>query len=406
MLVPDTGIAHRPGILASGAAPSYTAAMTKPNPGDGSRRRARLSRNQAANLARVRRTVLRGGGLINRYAVGIALGVAAIAAALVIGGPSITPEEEAQAQFFQISTASPGGTYFPIGRTLASIISQPPGSEPCRQGGRCGVPGLIAVAKASPGSVANVRNVNSGRVESALVQADVAAWAFNGERMFDGEGYASNLRAIASLYPEAVQLVAARRAEIGSVADLRGKRVSIGRVDSGTRVDAQLILKAYGIEEADLTIVEVDSLEASDMILRGALDAFFLLAGTPSLAVSDLVGRGDVTLVPIDGPPAEDLVANNSFFVPYLVADGVYPGVPETATLSVRALWITHAALSAKLVRRITEAMWSPANRDILDRGHPKALEIRIETALEGIPIPLHRGARAAYRDMGVALPE
>jgi TRAP transporter TAXI family solute receptor len=380
--------------------------MNKPDPGGGSRRRARLSRNQAANLARVRRTVLRGGGLINRYAVGIALGVAAIAAALVIGGPSITPEEEAQAQFFQISTASPGGTYFPIGRTLASIISQPPGSEPCRQGARCGVPGVIAVAKASPGSVANVRNVNSGRIESALVQADIAAWAFNGERMFDGEGYASNLRAIASLYPEAVQLVATRRAGIDSVADLRGKRVSIDRVGSGTRADAQLILKAYGIEESDLTVVEVDSLEASDMILRGALDAFFLLAGTPSLSVSDLMRRGEVTLVPIDGPPAEQLVKENSFFVPHVIADGVYPGVPRTATLSVRALWITHVAVSRKLVRRITQALWSPANRKTLDQGHPKALEVRIETALEGVPIPLHRGARDAYRELGVTLPE
>jgi len=380
--------------------------MTTPNSGDGPRRRARLSRNQAANLARVRRTVLRSRGLFNRFAIGIALGTVAIVAALVIGGPAITPEEEAEAQFFQISTASPGGTYFPIGRTLASIISQPPGSEPCRQGGRCGVPGLIAVAKASPGSVANVRNVNSGRVDSALVQADIAAWAYNGERLFDGEGYASNLRAIASLYPEAVQLVAARSAGIASVGDLRGKRVSIGRLDSGTRVDALLILEAYGIAESDLTVVEVDSLEASDMILRGALDAFFLLAGAPSLAVTDLVGRGDVTLVPIEGPPAGKLVAGNSFFVPYLIADDVYPGVPATATVSVRALWITHAGVSAKLVRRITEAMWSQANRDTLDKGHPKALEIRLETALDGIPIPLHRGARDAYRELGVALPQ
>lgn len=380
--------------------------MTNPDSGDGSRRRARFTRNQAENIARVRRTVLRSRPLLNRFALGIALGTAAIVAILVIGGPAITPEEEAQAQFFQISTASPGGTYFPVGRTLASIISQPPGSEPCRQGGRCGVPGLIAVAKASPGSVANVRNVNSGRVDSALVQADVAAWAFNGERMFDGEGYASNLRAIASLYPEAVQLVASRTAGIASVTDLRGKRVSVGRLDSGTRVDALLILKAYGLEESDIILVEVDSLEASDMILRGALDAFFLLAGAPSLAVADLVGRGDVTLVPIDGPQAEHLAKDNSFFVPYLIAEGIYPGVPETATLSVRALWITHAAVSAKLVRRITEALWSRSNRDTLDKGHPKALEIRLETALDGIPIPLHRGARDAYRELGVALPK
>lgn len=389
-----------------GTGPPYTAAMNAPKSGDRSRRRATFSRHQAANLARVRRTVLRSRGLINRYTVAVAAGAAAIAAVLLVGGPAITPEEEAEARFFQISTASPGGTYFPIGRTLASIISHPPGSESCRQGGRCGVPGLIAVAKASPGSVSNVRNVNSGRVDSALIQADIASWAFKGERMFGGEGYASNLRAIASLYPEAVQLVAARQAGIGSVADLRGKRVSIDRRGSGTRADAQLILRAYGIDESDITVVEVDALEASDMILRGALDAFFLLAGAPSLAVSDLFGRGDVVLVPIEGPPAERLARENSFFLPYVIAEGIYPGIPATATLSVGALWVTHAGVSPKLVRRITAALWSDANRGILDDGHPKGVEITLGTALDGIPIPLHRGARDAYLELGVTVPE
>lgn len=377
-----------------------------PKSGERSRRRARLTRSQAANLARVRRTVLRSRGLINRYVVGAVIAVAAVAAILIVEGPSITPVEEAEARFFQISTASPGGTYFPIGRTLASIISQPPGSEPCREGGRCGVPGLIAVAKASPGSIANVRNVNSGRIDSALAQADIVSWAYNGERMFQGEGFAINLRAIASLYPETVQLVATKASGIGSVAELRGKRVSIDRKGSGTRADAQLILRSYGIDEAEMTIVEVDALEASDMILRGALDAFFLVAGAPSLAVSDIVERGEVTLVPIDGPPAERLVEENSFFLRQVIEQGVYKGVPQTPTVSVRALWITHAGVSSKLVRRMTEALWSRANREVLDRGHPKAEDIRLETALEGVPIPLHRGARDAYRNLGVALPE
>lgn len=380
--------------------------MTPPDPGKTPRPRSRLTRTQAANLARVRRTVLRSRSLVNRYVVILALVIAAVVAILVIQGPAITPEEEAEARFIQISTASPGGTYFPIGRTLASIISQPPGSEPCRQGGRCGVPGLIAVAKASPGSIANVRNVNSGRIDSALAQADIAAWAYSGERMFEGEGVAVNLRAIASLYPEAVQLVAARGAGIETVTDLRGKRVSIGRLGSGTRADTLLILEAFGVTEEQMTVVEVDSLEASDMILRGDLDAFFLVAGTPSLAISDLVGRGDVTLVPISGPPAERLAKETGFLVPYLIAEGTYPDIPATETLSVRALWITHAGMSRKLVRRMTEALWSPSNREALDRGHPKALEIRLETALDGIPIPLHRGARDAYKALGVTLPK
>lgn len=361
---------------------------------------------RAGNLERVRRTVLRNRQLIPRYLLVVGGILGAVAAYLITQGPSITPEAEAEARFFQISTASPGGTYFPVGRTLASIISQPPGAEPCRNGGPCGVPGLIAVAKASRGSITNVRNVNSGSVDSALAQADVAAWAHKGERMFDQEGYASNLRAIASLYPEAVQLVANRTSGIAKVEDLRGKRISIGRQGSGTRADALLILKAYGIELSEITTVEVDALEASDMILRGVLDAFFIIAGTPSLAVADLMERGDATLVPIDGPASERLMKENGFFVRHIIGPGTYPKVGTINTVSVRALWITHAGMSKKLIRKITLALWSDENRKPLDKGHPKATEIRLNTALKGIPIPLHRGARAAYRELKVELPE
>lgn len=380
--------------------------MTDDNTENKQAKKSGSGRSGNGNLERVRRTVLRNRRLIPRYLLVVAGIVAAVATYLITQGPSITPEEEADARFFQISTASPGGTYFPVGRTLGAIISQPPGAEPCLDGGPCGVPGLIAVAKASRGSITNVRNVNSGSVDSALVQADVAAWAHKGERMFDQEGYASNLRAIASLYPEAVQLVANRASGIASVGDLRGKRVSIGRQGSGTRADALLILSAYGVELSQITLVEVDALEASDMILRGVLDAFFIIAGTPSLAVSDLMGRGDAMLVPIDGPASELLMKENGFFVRHIIGPGTYPKVGTINTVSVRALWITHAAMSKKLIRKITHALWSTENRGALDRGHPKAAEIRLSTALKGIPIPLHRGARAAYRDLNIELLE
>lgn len=380
--------------------------MAADGPDKHHKKRPRLGRTGAANLARVRRTVLRNRQLIPRYLLVVGGILGAVAAYLFAQGPSITPESEAEARFFQISTASPGGTYFPIGKTLASIISQPPGAEPCRDGGPCGVPGLIAVAKASRGSIANVRNVNSGKVDSALAQADVVAWAYGGERMFDREGYAINLRAIASLYPEAVQLVATRESGIEKVEDLRGKRISVGRQGSGTRADALLILKAYGIEQSDVTVIEVDALEASDMILRGALDAFFIIAGTPSLAVSDLMERGNVQLVPIDGPSSEKLMSENGFFVRHIIGPGTYPDTDSVNTVSVRALWVTHAGVSKKLVRKMTHALWSKDNRAALDRGHPKAVEIQLNTALKGIPIPLHRGARAAYRELKVTLPD
>ncbi len=370
------------------------------------RKMPKLTRSQVANFVRVRRRVRGTRRLLPATIITGLVIVAGIAVLLVMQGPSMAPVKEADAAFFQISTASPGGTYFPIGRTLGSMISHPSGAEPCQVGGRCGVPGLIATTKASPGSIANVRLVNAGVVDSALAQSDIVAWAYQGERMFEKEGFAINLRAIASLYPEAVQLVATRASGIAHMNELRGKRVSIGREGSGTRADALLILEAYGMEPSDLVLVEVDALEASDLVQRGELDAFFIIAGTPSLAVTDLLGRVEATLVPIDGPEVEQLLTNNKFFARDVVNAEAYKGIGETKTVSVRALWITHAGVDEKLVNAITKALWSENNRKSLDEGHPKAREIKLQTALDGVPLPLHRGARSAYVELGVTLPE
>lgn len=370
-------------------------------------KRPKLSRAQAASLERVRRQLVMGRRffMMKYVLAGLAI-VAAVTAVLLTQGPSITPAEEADARFFRISTASAGGTYFPVGRTLGSIISHPPGAEPCQVGGRCGVPGLIAIAKASPGSIANVRNVNSGRVDSALAQSDIVSWAYEGERMFERDGIAINLRAIASLYSESVQVVASKDSGITRLTDLPGKRVSIGRVGSGTRADALLILDAYGIELGDMQLVEVDELEASDLIRRGELDAFFIVSGTPALAVADLIERTPVTLVPIEGEQVDALISKNRFFARDRIPADVYAGIPETPTVSVRALWITHAGVSRKLIRNITLALWSENNRAALDAGHPKGRDVQLKTALDGIPIPLHRGARDAYEQLGVDIPD
>ena len=104
-------------------------------------------------------------------------------------------------RFFRVGTGSTAGTYFPVGGIIASAISSPPGSRSCERGGSCGVPGLVAVAQSTRGSVDNVRQMRDGSLESGFSQSDVAFWAFNGEEIFEEEGAVTNLRAIANLYP-------------------------------------------------------------------------------------------------------------------------------------------------------------------------------------------------------------
>lgn len=335
-------------------------------------------------------------------AVGLGLLTVVAGSYLLWRSPSVLPEAAVPVRFFQIATGSTAGTYYPVGEVIATMISEPVGGEPCTENRRCGVPGLLAVVKSSQGSIANVRAVSSGTYDAALTQADVAHWAYTGEGLFAGEPPLSDLRAIAALYPEDVHLVAARDSGIESVADLKGRRVSIDRPGSGTQVNALMILAAFGLDQDDLKVVHEGPSGAVDLMAAGKLDAFFLVAGTPAKAVSELIERGIATLVPIAGPHVDQLVEESRFFVRHTIAADTYAGVGRVSTISVKALLVTSAREDADLIHGITAALWRPGNRALLDEGHPKAREIRLTHALDGVPIPLHTGAERFYRAAGM----
>jgi TRAP transporter TAXI family solute receptor len=147
---------------------------------------------------------------------------------------STPPVDAPERIAFQIATGSSSGTYFPIGQMLASIISHPPGIARCDDEARCGPVGLIAAARASEGSIANVRAVSENRVSSGLAQADIAADAYAGRGVFKADGKLDDLRAIAALFPETVHIVVMADSKIKEIKDLRGKRVSIDAAGSGT----------------------------------------------------------------------------------------------------------------------------------------------------------------------------
>src|SRR5579863_3969059 len=129
-------------------------------------------------------------------------------------------------RFFRIGTAATGGSFFEIGGLVAGAISGPVDGPPCNRGGSCGVRGLVAVAQATPGSIENLRLINTGQIESGFAQADLAGWAYNAVNAFADAGPLHRLRAIASLFPEAAHLVVRADSPIRSLADLAGKTVS------------------------------------------------------------------------------------------------------------------------------------------------------------------------------------
>ena len=224
--------------------------------------------------------------------------------------------------FFRINTGGTAGTYFPIGGLIANAISNPPGSRTCADGGSCGVPGVVATAVASNGSVANVSAIATGAAQSGFTQSDVAYWAFNASGIYEGRPKVDVLRAIANLYPESFHLVARKGAGIKTVKDLAGKRVSLDEPGSGTLVDARLILAAYGLTEKDMKAEYLKSQQAADKLKDNALDAFFSVSGWPLGAIAELAATTGIDLVPIDGPEAENLVKAYSFFAADEIPDG------------------------------------------------------------------------------------
>ncbi|MGL5114256.1 MAG: TAXI family TRAP transporter solute-binding subunit [Beijerinckiaceae bacterium] len=309
------------------------------------------------------------------------------AAALPFAGGLASAQAPA---FFRIGTGGTAGTYYPIGGLIANAVSTPPG--------------LVVSALASNGSVANVNAINGGGAESGFSQADVAYWAYTGTGVFEGRGKVADLRSIANLYPESVHVVVRRAAGVKSVAELKGKKISIDEPGSGTLINAKAILAAHGIGDRDYTAEFLKPNQAAEKMKDGTVDAFFFTGGFPAAAISELSSTGSgIDILPISGAAGEKLMKDLPFFSADEIPAGTYKDVGAVKTVAVGAHWVTSAKISDETVYAITKGLWSDKTRAALDSGHAKGKSIRKETALTGLQgVPLHNGAAKFYREAGL----
>jgi TRAP transporter TAXI family solute receptor len=314
-----------------------------------------------------------------RDALAFGAGLSALGLA---GAPAL-----AQQRFFRIGTGGTGGTYYPVGGMIANAISTPT---------------INVSAVATNGSVANVNGIVGGSMESGFSQADINAWAYTATGIFEGRPKIDELRVIANLYPESVHVVVKKGANIKSLADLKGKRVSIDEPGSGTLVNARALLAAYGVNERDIKPEYLKQTQSAEKFKDGSLDAYFQTTGFPQGTLTELAATNGFELLAIDGEQRDRIMAQYKFFAKDKIPDGTYKDVKGVETIAVGAQWTTTSKQPDDLVYEITKALWSDKTRAAMDTGHAKGKDIKKETALQGVGIPLHAGAEKFYKEIGL----
>lgn len=293
---------------------------------------------------------------------------------------------------FRIGTAGSTGVYYPIGKLIASGLTIE------AQKNNSTLQNFIGVAQNSAGSIDNVLNVVSGEIEAALVQADIAAFAYKGDLTSVRSEKMPSLRAIASLYSEKFQIVVRKDANIRTFHDLKGKKISVDELGSGTLSVMRIVLEAHKMTENDLFPLYLKPVFTHDKLQNGQLQGFVNMAGVPMGAVTQLLETG-ITLVPIDPSVAADINRQYPYLFPGKIDANLYSGIAETPTLEVFALLVVSEQMPDEIAYAITKTLFNKETSKLFADGHPQSQSITLDTALDGISIPLHPGAESFYRE-------
>lgn len=297
--------------------------------------------------------------------------------------------------FVTIGGGDYSGVYYPVGLAMATMLNDRRHDYRIR-----------ATVEATKGTVFNVNALMAGQLEFGLVQADDQYHAVRGGDAWQAKGPQTDLRAVFSLYREVVTLVAAEDAGIRTLADLKGKRVSLGSPSPSQRRIVIETLEAVGIDpEEDLVAITTTASEAPALLKDRVIDAFFFVVGHPSDSIrTALSSERRARIIPVDGPEIDRLVAGNSYYsmerVPvqaYYAQAGDKAG--DVATFGVLATLCTSAKVPDRIVYDLTKVVFE--NLDEFRQKHPSLAALTREGMLKGLAAPLHPGAIQYFRDAG-----
>jgi len=296
----------------------------------------------------------------------------------------------AKTTFISIGTGGTGGVYYPYGGGLAEVWTEK-------------VKDIRAVAEVTGASVENVKLAHRGETVVGMIMGDVAFQAYGGVDKFDGKP--QDVLAMASMYPNVLQLVTLKGSGIKNVTDFAGKTISLGNPGSGTAFMADLVLKAIGIDENSFNISRLSFNETANALKDGTIDAGFWVVAPGTSSIMDLATTHDIEIVAFT-PEQQKLVTDKyGFYASWDLDAGTYKGVDQAVpTISVWNVIIVQKSLPDDLVYNLTKTLFE--SNEFLQRIHPFAKYSTPENAVGKTPIPLHPGAIRAIEEKGVTVPD
>lgn len=318
---------------------------------------------------------------IKKWVVGAAAGLISLTA-LVSGAV-----QAQKAQFVNVLTGGQSGVYYPLGVALSQLYAQK-------------IPGVKATAQVTKASAENMNLLQAGRGELAWALADSVsdAWKGNAEAGFTKK--LDKLRGLSATYNNYIQIVANAEAGIQSLEDLKGKRISVGAARSGTELNARAIFKAAGLSYDDFSKVEYLPFgESVELMKNRQLDATLQSAGLGVASIRDLATAVKIVVVPVPHEVVEKV--GDAAYQPAVIPANTYAGQTEDLpTAAIPNFLVTHSGVSDELAYEMTKVLYE--NLDVLQSSHNAAKAIRIENAVNGMPVPIHPGAERYYKEKGI----
>ncbi|MBX3585481.1 MAG: TAXI family TRAP transporter solute-binding subunit [Ramlibacter sp.] len=315
--------------------------------------------------------------ITRRVVLALSLGAA------VVSGAAVAQ----QAQFINILTGGQSGVYYPMGVALSQIYAK-------------AIPGAKATAQVTKASAENLNLLQAGRGELALALADSVSNAWQGDAEAGFPKKLDKLRGLSATYSNYIQIVANADSGIKTLADLKGKRISVGAAKSGTELNARAVFKAAGLTYADLAKVEYLPFgESVELIKNRQLDATLQSAGLGVASIRDLATSVKIVVVPV---PA-DVIAKigDEAYQAAVIPANTYAGqTADVATAAIPNFLVTHSGVSDELAYQMAKQMYE--HIDTLYAAHNAAKVIKRENAVKGMPVPVHPGAARYYKEVGV----